>query len=147
MIRQLFFCFFLALVACHPAVAAPITQTFTVTWDPPTTRADGSALAITDLSGYEINYIVDSGQSNTVKITGGSTKSSTIALNLAARTTPYVISFAIAAVDSTGLKSTLSPVVNVSATIQYALPSPPGNQKIDLKCANGICSMTIQPAQ
>jgi len=81
-----------------------------LSWSIPTTRADGSALTLSELSGYEIYYTNDSGSvALTVPVSGGSVSSYTIA-NIAAGT----YHFSISAIDRNNLKSGLSPVVDVT---------------------------------
>jgi len=46
--------------------ATAYAASVTVSWDAPVTREDGSALAITDLSGYQIGYGTVSRGTNTV---------------------------------------------------------------------------------
>lgn len=80
-----------------------------MSWQIPATRADGSALLASDLSGYEIYYTTDTSATGTYIISGGSTTLYTIN-NLPAGT----YHFAMSAIDSTGLKSSLSSVVTVT---------------------------------
>jgi hypothetical protein len=81
-----------------------------LTWQVPTTRANGQALTASELSGYEIYYTTDNPNvSGTFTVSGGTTTTYD-ANNLAAGT--YY--FAMSAVDSTGAKSALSTVVTVT---------------------------------
>jgi hypothetical protein len=101
------------------AASSTITTTTTTTptsysaqlsWTIPTTRADGTALTASELAGYEIYYTDDTGSvSAVVSVSGGSTASTTVA-----SMAPGNYSFAISAIDSAGLKSSLSSVVAVS---------------------------------
>jgi len=80
-----------------------------LSWQIPTTRANGQALTVGELSGYEIYYTNDSGSVNTVyPVSGGSTTNVDIG-NLSAGT----YTFAMSAIDTSGAKSTLSAVVTV----------------------------------
>jgi hypothetical protein len=89
---------------------APTSYSAQLSWTIPTTRADGTALTASDLAGYEIYYTDDTGSvSAVVPVSGGSTASTTVA-----SMTPGKYSFAISAIDSAGLKSSLSSVVSVS---------------------------------
>jgi predicted phage tail protein len=105
--------------------AAHATATAELSWSAPTTRENGQALAVSDLSGYEIYYTTDDPKvTGTVKVSGGSSSSYTIQ-NLA----PGTYHFAMAAVDASGLKSKLSPVVDytlVSSTSAATPGSPTG---------------------
>lgn len=88
----------------------PTSYNAQLSWTIPTTRADGTALTAAELAGYEIYYTNDSGTvSAVVPVSGGSTATTTVA-----SMTPGNYSFAISAIDSTGLKSSLSSVVSVS---------------------------------
>lgn len=81
------------------------TQTVQLSWTPPATRADGSALQISELTGYRL-YIVadaDASQDTTMSISGGTTTTAQVAL-----TAPGSYTFAITAVDVNGLESSLS---------------------------------------
>lgn len=83
-----------------------------MTWQIPTTRADGSALIASDLASYEIYYTTDPTQPGAVSakytVNGGMTTSYDIS-NLGAGT--YY--FAISAIDTLGDKSALSSYVTV----------------------------------
>ncbi len=83
-----------------------------VTWTAPTTRADGSALAMSALEGYRLFYIRDGSSPNedaSVTIGGGATTSADLSLNIAGTYT-----FAITAIDSSGVESVLSAPVSVT---------------------------------
>jgi hypothetical protein len=87
------------------------TKSVVAKWSVPTTRADGSALAIADLAGYEVYFSDTAGLVNgTLPVTGGSV-ASVIVPNLTTGTTYY---FTISAVDTAGNKSALSSVVTVA---------------------------------
>lgn len=89
--------------------AQPVTYTAKLSWVIPSTRENGAALALSDLSGYEIYYTTsDPAVTGTVAINGGSTAAYALA-NLSAGT--YY--FAISAIDASGIKSALSTVVTV----------------------------------
>ncbi len=83
----------------------PVSQTVKLSWTSPSTRENGAALSISDLSGYHIYYYLDgaTGSDSTVAINGGSTQSASITLTKAG--TYY---FAISAIDVSGLVSSLS---------------------------------------
>jgi len=89
---------------------APSSYNAQLSWTIPTTRADGSALTAADLAGYEIYYTNDTGTiATTVPVSGGTTNTTTLA-SLASGN----YSFAISAIDASGLKSSLSTVVTVT---------------------------------
>jgi hypothetical protein len=75
----------------------------------PTTRADGSPLLATDLKGFEIYYTTDTSATGTYIINSGTATTYSVT-NLAAGT----YHFAMSAVDTAGLKSSLSQVVTVT---------------------------------
>jgi len=81
-----------------------------ISWSLPTTRTNGSALTASELTGYEVYWTRASDNAKgTLKISGG-TKSST-AFDVY---TPGTYYFAISALDSKGLKSPLSAMVQAS---------------------------------
>lgn len=87
-----------------PSTPAPTNNSATLTWTPPTTNTNGSAL--TDLAGYEIHYGTSPGAlTNTINIANpGAT--TYVVTNLTAGTW-Y---FAMSAYTNTGLASPLSNV-------------------------------------
>lgn len=117
---------------------------FTVSWTPPTARVDNAPLQTSDLSGYEIYYTIGTGVQNVFPVTGGATKTATITIPLKPASTPYTIGFSISAIDLFGLKSAPSPIVNVQTTVQNALPGFPTNLGLDVKCDQGVCSVTVK---
>jgi L-2-hydroxyglutarate oxidase LhgO len=76
----------------------------------PSTRANGQPLLLSELAGYEIYYVLENSNAADTKIVvnGGGSTSYTIN-GMAAGT----YDFAISAVDTAGLKSSLSGVVVV----------------------------------
>jgi hypothetical protein len=88
----------------------PTAYNISVKWAIPLTREDGAPLSLSELSGYEIYYVLEnSGAADTkIAVSGGSTTLYNIA-NLPAGT----YNFAISAIDNNGLKSALSGVVVV----------------------------------
>jgi hypothetical protein len=89
-----------------------ITYPVQLKWTAPSTRADGSALAASELTGYRIYYSLDgtpADQDTVVPISSGATTAFTI--NLTAAGT-YV--FAITAIDQNGLESALSSPVLIA---------------------------------
>jgi hypothetical protein len=87
-------------------------HTLQLSWTIPTTRENGSALAINELSGYQVYYYPEgssAGSGEIVNISGGSTSATQLTINGSG--TYY---FAIAAVDQTGALSNLSNYVAVT---------------------------------
>lgn len=87
----------------------PATYSATISWKIPTTRANGDALPITELAGYEIYYTTGTSTQVTIPVTGGALTSYGIK-DLA----PGTYYFAVAAVDTNGTKSALSQMVSIS---------------------------------
>ncbi len=80
-------------------------------WTAPSTRADGSPLPLSELSGYRIYYLLegtDPSNDSKVSVSGGSSTSLNLTLTAAGAYT-----FAITAVDQNGLESSLSNAVSV----------------------------------
>jgi hypothetical protein len=92
-----------------PPTTQPITYSAQLSWLIPSTRADGTALALSDLAGYEIYYTTDDPAVSGVFTVSGGASAAYTAGNLKAGN--YY--FTIAAVDSSGLKSAMSNLVSV----------------------------------
>jgi len=89
---------------------APVVYAAQLSWSIPATRADGTALSASELAGYEVYYTNDSGSvAATVPVSGGTTTAASVSSLSSGN-----YSFAISAIDTTGLKSALSSVVAVS---------------------------------
>jgi hypothetical protein len=81
-------------------------HTVQLSWTIPSTRENGSALTLSELSGYEIYYYQEgtsSGAGEVVPVSGGTNTSTQVTINGSG--TYY---FAIAARDQAGLLSNLS---------------------------------------
>ena len=79
-------------------------------WAIPSTRTDGTALPISELSGYEVYWTRTSDNAKgTIKVSSGTT--STTAFDVY---TPGTYYFAVSALDVKGLKSPLSTMVQAS---------------------------------
>lgn len=89
---------------------APLVYAAQLSWSIPTTRADGTALAASELAGYEVYYTNDSGSVTALVPVSGGTTTATSVSSLSSGN----YSFAISAIDTSGLKSTLSSVVTAS---------------------------------
>lgn len=86
-----------------PPVIDP-TGSFPLTWTPPDTRADGTALPIDQIDGYKVYYGTTTGNyTNTVDVAGGATTSITIS-GLAVGTY-YIV---MTTVDTAGKESAYS---------------------------------------
>ncbi len=94
-----------SLPAFAIAISAATTGTATVSWTAPTQNTDGSPL--TDLAGYTIYYGTSSGNlNNSINVNSAATTSYTVS-GLATGATYY---FAVSAVNSSGVSSSLSDV-------------------------------------
>lgn len=92
--------------------APPTPHVLQLNWTLPTTRENGTALAASELAGYQIYYYPDGSSAGTgeiVDINGGTTSSAQISI---AGTGTYY--FAIAALDTSGQLSNLSTYVPVN---------------------------------
>lgn len=89
-----------------PTTPTPVTYKVLLTWSAPAVRADGSALPIGAIAGYRIYYVLDGSAASddtAVSVAGGTT--TRYQLNL---TKSGTYTFAITAVDQTGVESNLS---------------------------------------
>lgn len=89
-----------------PTTPAATAHTLQLSWTIPSTRENGTALTLSELSGYEIYYYAEgssSGAGEVVPVSGGTSTSTKVTINGSG--TYY---FAIAARDNAGLLSNLS---------------------------------------
>jgi hypothetical protein len=88
-----------------------VSRTITLAWTPPSTRQDGTPLALSELRGYEIYYYREGTTSGdtVLPINGGSTQSTQLTLSTAG-----TYRFAIVAIDTSNRVSSLSNYVSVS---------------------------------
>lgn len=81
-----------------------------LSWAIPSTRTNGTALQLSELAGYEVYWTrISDNAKGTIKVNSGST--STTAFDAYTPSTYY---FAVSAVDTKGLKSPLSTMVQAS---------------------------------
>jgi hypothetical protein len=78
-----------------------------LTWSIPTTRQNGQALKMSDLRGYEVYWgrSIDA-RTGTIKVNGGGVATTTFEAQ-----TPATYYFVVSAIDSNGVKSPLSKMV------------------------------------
>lgn len=133
---------FVLMLCFSTIVSAQSTaeSTATLSWEAPTTRVDGTPFSKEELSAYRIYYSVDT----TVTMASDFVTAESfqlrdvITLQLAPRAEPYIVYFAMTAVDTDGRESTLSETVskeyNVSST---ADPNPPTSVTFTISCGDG----------
>lgn len=144
--------FFTVLLILFSQLTFSASQDVSISWTPPTTRADGTALSTSDLAGYEIYYttdvampaIPDATNTGLVSVSPGSMTTKVITLSLAPRTTAYKIYFAMSAIDTAGRKSALSNLVVATLSVPISVPGAPLNLKVAITCASNNCTVTIQ---
>jgi hypothetical protein len=126
------------LMVTLAAQAAPATSE--LSWTAPDTREDGTPLMAEEIAEYRVYYAVDdqvTTDSTTVAI-GGSEAAGTITLTLNPRAEPYVVSFAVATVDTDGRVSAISEVVSKTFAVNStAAPMPPTNLTFTVTCTDG----------
>lgn len=95
---------------CQVSSVAVASYSAQFSWTIPSIRTNGTALTLSELSGYEIYYTDDSGSvAETVSVSGGSKSAHTLSNIAAGR-----YHFAISAIDTNGQKSALSSMVDVT---------------------------------
>ena len=135
----------LVLVLLTPILAlAQVTPAVNLTCTPPTTRENGAALALNEIAGYEFYQTIDAGAATTLKVNGPTCSTTALPL-LTPRAAPYVIGYAVSAVDTNGLKSALSKALVVNITVPVPVPAPPANIKILVDCKDKACTAIVQP--
>jgi DNA mismatch repair ATPase MutL len=85
------------------------TRSITLSWTPPSTRANGDALELSEISGYEVYYFMDGspdgdGETNAIN----SPNITELAID---DLSPGIYYFSIAAIDTDGLASEMSEAV------------------------------------
>lgn len=125
------------------ASAAP-TQSVAKQWDIPTAYVDGTPLPVSAIAGYKLTYSIDGGTPVIVNVTGGAKTTTTLALNLAVRATPYVLSSVIRTVLVNGAESVdSSPAQVKNITVLSPSPNAPSNFKITITCDAGSCNLLV----
>ena len=139
---RIFFVVVLMALANYAQAADAVS---TLKWTAPTTRMDGTALSVEELSGYKIYYAVDGDvtlNSQFVEV-GNSAVTEEVVLDLTPRAEPYVINFAIVAVDIEQRVSQLSESVAKTFLItSTAEPGPPTELRFTITCGAG-CNVEI----
>jgi len=94
-----------------PSPVASASYHVILNWTAPSTRADGTALQLSDLTGYRVYYLLegtDSSKDTVVPVNGGNVTTLSLTLTAAGSYT-----FAITAIDRNGLESGLSSAISV----------------------------------
>ena len=90
----------------------PATGSLSLSWTAPTSRADGTAISLSDIDGYFIYYGTSKGSHpNKVNVTNGSATGKTIS-NLAAGKKYYLV---MTTYESSGRESAKSPEITKQA--------------------------------
>ena len=139
-------CLLVLALAANAAFAAPATST--LSWDAPTTRADGTPLAPAQIEEFRIYHGIDIGPDPLAigpDYTAVSGENATdIMIELVPRVEPYVISFAITTVDRDGLQSVLSETATKAFDVEStAKPNAPTSLEFTVVCGDGSgCEIT-----
>jgi hypothetical protein len=104
----------LVMLVCCIAGTAQADQSVVLGWTAPVERENGEPIAVSELGGYEIRYVVD-GANKTIVVPDGTATSYTLT-----GAPDGAIEFTIAAYDSDGLYSRF-------VSLSYAQPSRPGS--------------------
>jgi hypothetical protein len=137
MLKQLLI---MSLLLALSTTAFGAEATSSLSWTAPDTREDGTPLAPADIAEYRVYYAVDSQvtTSSTTVTLSGTVTAETVALTLTPRTEPYVVSFAVATVDTEGRVSALSEIVSKTFAVNStAAPMPPTNLIFTVTCTFG----------
>ncbi len=126
------------------AMANAATVSTDLSWEPPTTREDGTPLAPTEIAEYRI-YITVDGEAVGEPVVVANDTTETVTLELAPRAEQYVVAFQATAVDTNGRESDRSNRVEQAFVVaSTADPSPPTQLRLNITCGDGC---TITPVQ
>jgi len=132
---------FVGLLVTLAAHSAPAPSD--LSWTAPSTRVDGTPLAVEEIKEYRVYYTIDGtppGDGDHIVVSGTSI-AETVTLELIPRIEPYVVSFAIKTVDTDGLGSSLSDVVSKEFEVESTSePNAPTNLQFEIACGDG-CSI------
>ena len=135
---------FAGMMVALAAQAAPAPSD--LSWEAPTTRVDGTALAAEEIKEYRVYYTIDGqapGESVPI-VVDGTAASETVTLELLPRAAPYVVSFSITTVDTDGLESAQSETVSKTFQVDStAAPGAPTSLEFNITCGDG-CTITEQ---
>ena len=139
------------LITLLLALAAPLAlgaeATSQLTWEPPTARVDGTALAAQEIAEYRVYYAIDQTVTtdSTMVTIGPDATSESVTIDLEPRQDLYTVNFAITTVDTDGRESKLSDVASKTFNVDStAVPNPPNSLTFTISCGDGC---TIEEAQ
>lgn len=117
------------LAAAQECGPEPQIEPIRLTWTPPTTRVDGTALPLSEIAGYRLYVAIDGDQIPVDKDAPhealGPGTSRTHQLSLPYRPEPYTITAALRAVSIYGGLSDLSNTDSTTRTVHPACPGAP----------------------
>lgn len=124
----------LALLLAAPAFGAshivrPADEPPILSWEAPTTRMDGTPITAAELASYRIYWWIDTTDFDRAvddydMEVSGDMDEVVASLNLPSRLQPYDVTFGIRAVDTNGLISPMSELLQVEVTV-LSLPGAP----------------------
>ncbi len=95
-------------------------KTFDISWTIPTTRINGSILNFSEISHYNILYIIDNADDEkSVEVSPASTIGRRVSIDLIPRDTPYTIEFYMTVTDTNNQNS-----VHSASVIRNVLVKP-----------------------
>lgn len=129
-------------VSIQVANAAPVSAD--LSWTAPTERVDGTALDPSEIAEYRVYRAVDSDiDPSSAPATVSTGNAEVVTIDLMPRAEPYMLLFAVTAVDTAGNESDLSNVEIKSVLVRStANPTAPTALKFEIRC-DGECSVTV----
>lgn len=138
----------IAALALFSAMSSAAPVSAELSWTAPTTRADGTPLAASEIAEYRI-YSAVGGDVSTdanaahVKVSGGT--SQVVTIELAPRVDPYTIKFGARAVDTRGNISALSNIATTTVRVDStSAPSAPTSLRFTISCVSGCVITPVQ---
>lgn len=133
---------FLPFLLLFSLTANAVPVEYSISWD---------ANNPTDnLSGYELQYVVEGGGSGIIPVSGGATLATKRSIDLEPRTQPYKVTWTIVAVGTNGLKSALS---TPPVTLSRVVSAPPQSstacriETLRLWAAKTACESDLRAAK
>ncbi len=138
----------IAALALFSAMSSAAPVTAQLSWTVPTTRADGTPLAASEIDEYRIYYAVGgdvAADANAAHVKVISGTAQVVTIELTPRPEPYVLNFGARAVDTRGNVSALSNIASTTARVDStAAPSAPTNLQFEISCASGCVVTPVQ---